>query len=519
MPFSNKIETDRFKTYSLVVFLLLVLINSINSLIGYHPDQHYQIIEFANFKLGRIEASEVAWEYHYQERQGLQPFLIYVYLKVLYALGISDPVKLTQILRVITGLFFTFCLTRFINSTLHLFKPAFQKAYIASSYFFWFIPCYYVHFASETFAQSLMLLGCAFLLSDRNTQGQLVLIGLLFGLAFFARFQSALTSAILLTGFVWTRQLKWQDCLYLGGGIGLGLSIGVLTDVWLYEDWIFTPYRYLDFQLFKGVVNAFGVSPWYYYLTLLLTSSTLLFGILTYLGLAGSMLNRKSFFLSISVLGTIGVLSIIGHKEWRFLLQVLAFFPFLIVYGLQEFSYHFPPLRKVLFFKPFVALLVLLNLALLTYHSLMNSGILSIQGEALMGAVNRNYFNKPARLFYTQIEYHPYMIRGYDPDAVENPFDQTKIRKWFYQPPRLSDQVITDLSCPSLYADYGDSVRLLYINKAVFLADNARDNLLNQGYQLKAATLPLFVDKFIPEQGNPWVDRLNRRIIYLFEKK
>ena len=79
--------------------------------------------------------------------------------------------------------------------------------------------------------------------------------------------------------------------------------------------------------------------------------------------------------------------------------------------------------------------------------------------------------------------------------------------------------MITDLSCPSLYADYGDSVRLLYINKAVFLADNARDNLLNQGYQLKAATLPLFVDKFIPEQGNPWVDRLNRRIIYLFEKK
>src|SRR5690606_18920462 len=145
------------------------------------PDQHFQIIEFANFKLGKIGDEDLAWEYEYRERQALQPLIAYGFIKTFHTLGITEPIKLTEILRILTGLLMVFGLSLFIKATLPLFRPEYRKVYIAASLLIWFIPCYYVHFGSETFSQLLLLLGCAVIFSNKRTAGSLFLIGLLLG--------------------------------------------------------------------------------------------------------------------------------------------------------------------------------------------------------------------------------------------------------------------------------------------------------------------------------------------------
>lgn len=39
----------------------------------YHYDEHYQLIEFAEFKSGHNKPSDLAWEYHAQIRSAVQP--------------------------------------------------------------------------------------------------------------------------------------------------------------------------------------------------------------------------------------------------------------------------------------------------------------------------------------------------------------------------------------------------------------------------------------------------------------
>ena len=41
----------------------------------YHFDEHFQIIEFANYKLQNIEAKDLPWEFTYQMRSGFHPFI------------------------------------------------------------------------------------------------------------------------------------------------------------------------------------------------------------------------------------------------------------------------------------------------------------------------------------------------------------------------------------------------------------------------------------------------------------
>ena len=85
-----------------VVFFLLTAFFSEGF---YHGDEHFQIIEFAQFKLGKTAQVNLPWEFEAQIRPTLQPVLAMGIFYVCDLISIIDPHTQAFVLRLITSIF------------------------------------------------------------------------------------------------------------------------------------------------------------------------------------------------------------------------------------------------------------------------------------------------------------------------------------------------------------------------------------------------------------------------------
>lgn len=142
----------RFKTLTkfhntvLGIAFIVYLVTAFNSKGYFQYDEHYQIIEFADFKLGLNTPADLAWEFQAQIRPGIQPAICVVAFKILNHVGVTDPYSLSLSLRLITLLCSLTAITLFVNSSLSLIGSDHQKLYIILSYLLWFLPFINVRF-------------------------------------------------------------------------------------------------------------------------------------------------------------------------------------------------------------------------------------------------------------------------------------------------------------------------------------------------------------------------------------
>src|ERR1044072_8735709 len=88
----------------LLIALIVQIITAYFS-VGFHQlDEHFQILEFANYKLGFSPSSDLPWEFRAQCRPGLQPFIAFCFAKSLLFLDIYNPFLLAFLLRLLMGL-------------------------------------------------------------------------------------------------------------------------------------------------------------------------------------------------------------------------------------------------------------------------------------------------------------------------------------------------------------------------------------------------------------------------------
>jgi phosphatidylinositol glycan class B len=72
---------------------------------GYHhPDEYFQIIEFASTKLGRSQTSGLPLEYAARARSWMQPALYVGVAKLAIAFDVQRPLTLLLVFRLVTGL-------------------------------------------------------------------------------------------------------------------------------------------------------------------------------------------------------------------------------------------------------------------------------------------------------------------------------------------------------------------------------------------------------------------------------
>ena len=75
----------------LISSIILILLAAYFSVSCHHPDEYFQIIEFANYKMGGTNLQDLPWEFSNTMRPGIQPFIALVLMKAFDLIGINNP--------------------------------------------------------------------------------------------------------------------------------------------------------------------------------------------------------------------------------------------------------------------------------------------------------------------------------------------------------------------------------------------------------------------------------------------
>ena len=151
-------------------------------------DEHFQILEIANYKAGNTTASSLPWEFHAQMRPGRQPAIAYAVIITCNLFNICNPFVISLFLRLLsaalilltifllTKAFISYSSTQFSKTTLYLF-----------SFFIWFLPYNFVRFSSENWSGLAFMLGLGVLFislySGYATEAYSLLFGEILGIS------------------------------------------------------------------------------------------------------------------------------------------------------------------------------------------------------------------------------------------------------------------------------------------------------------------------------------------------
>lgn len=336
------------------VSLLVLLLTAFFAEGIYHFDEYFQTIEFANYKLGNTDKTQLAWEFNARMRPWLQPFCYYVLIKAFTFFGVTDPFTLVTIFRFVSAVlaWIMIMISIMMFSAYQLYKSDSQrKALVYILALLSFLPFMFVRTSSESLSSSfsmagfgLLMLGSAPLPADNSgykrnySMGLLFAVGILWGIAFEFRYQCALLIAGFMFWLVFISIHPKKRAFLSIGMIILGIMLSVVLctflDSWGYGGFTVAPWNYLYQNIVLGTASGFGESPFYGYIVFMLRNPRRLpfFIILTAGTLLGIARNPKHP-LSWGCVVFFVIHSMIAHKELRFLMNMLIPAIFLTVYG------------------------------------------------------------------------------------------------------------------------------------------------------------------------------------------
>ncbi len=313
-----------------------------------HYDEHYQVLEFCNYKLGLSAASSLPWEFSTQCRGALQPLIAYSFCKTLQLLGLYNPFWVAFLLRLCMGILTWMVTCRLVRLLLPEFLTERGKQlYVGASFLLWFVAYCGVRFSAENIAGLLFFLALSFVLElQTNTKIKRPLavatIGLLLGFVLMLRLQMAFAFIGLGMWLVLYDRLSFSDWVLLIFCSMVAIGIGVIADHWFYGAWVFTPYNYFKVNILQHAAAKFGIFPWWYYISLFFQYAVPPVSmVLLPLFFIGISRQPRHLFTLLTIVFVIGH-SAIGHKEMRFLLPITMAFVFFSCVGIDWLIYKYP---------------------------------------------------------------------------------------------------------------------------------------------------------------------------------
>ena len=220
----------------LIVFILGAIFS-----IGYHwPDEHFQILEFCNYLMGKSPAKDLPWEFHAKMRPALQVYIAYAIIKLCSFAGITNPFNWVFSLRLFSALASWFIICKLCLFLINDFvTETGKKFFILLSLFLWFAPYISVRFSSENFGGLSFLFTIYFLLRyfKEPTQKNLsafFISGLFLGFSFFFRFQMAFAFIGLAAWLLVIKRIHFKAIVLLLSGALLSIAISILFDYFFY---------------------------------------------------------------------------------------------------------------------------------------------------------------------------------------------------------------------------------------------------------------------------------------------
>ena len=339
---------------------------------GYlQADEHFQVLEFADYKLGVTPAADLPWEFRQQIRPALQPALAAGAIQLARAGGLFSPFAQAFLLRLISAVL-AIVIYAWMSRRL---SPDFSdesagRMLLALAILLWFVPTLSVRFSSENWSGLAFVAGLGLLplapTDDRQSALRSGAAGLLLGLSFVFRFQTGFAIAGVAAWLGLQRQLRWTHAAAIIAGGLCAVAIGLAADHWFYGNVVFTQWRYFQANVLQGKAAEFGVSPWWFYLPAFVMAAIPPIALILLL-LAGYGLYRNPRHVyTWAVIPFVLAHVFVGHKELRFLFPMLFPFLWLVVAGWKEWH------SRVTFGKAMktgLALCVTINLIALLFVS------------------------------------------------------------------------------------------------------------------------------------------------------
>ena len=307
-----------------------------------HPDEHFQIVEFASYKMGITPAADLAWEFNARIRPAFQPYLCFHIFNGLNAIGLRDHYAHLFVLRLLTALLTLFAMSLFCYSNLRSFSERHQRWYVGFTFLFWVTYSFGTRFASEAWSGDLTLIAFSLILlfyEGRLKRKSLAFFtaGLFFGMAFLCRFHTAFFAMAIMLWMLFVKKEKLASGFIILAGVFAVVGLGTCIDHWFYDEWICTPWAYFD-SAFIHQRADFGTSPFYLYALILLDFLSPPIGILVFISLIVLLLRQPRGLYAWVVLLFLLVHSLIPHKEPRFLYPVYFFLPVLVMSAISYMS-------------------------------------------------------------------------------------------------------------------------------------------------------------------------------------
>lgn len=342
VSFNNE---NRIVGLFVIISLVLHIWYAVSCVGYYHPDEHYQILEFATLKIPFSSSSvnDLPWEFGEKIRSSLQPYIVVALAKILFFFNIYSPfttVVILQLFASICGWWINVMLQSKVASTLKKSSSRIVLALLVQSMYLF--PLFQSRFSSESLSCSLFII--ALLLTQHEFKGKssehlkYFVVGLILGFSFLFRYQIAFAILALMFWKMISDGISTRNLSLALMGFTVILICGVCLDRLYYGEWVFTPWRYFKVNIIDDKASSFGVSPPWEYLTYILKYLIIPFSILFIAAIIYLILTQlENIYLIIFLVFLTGH-SLVSHKEMRFLFPVLAFIPVILAITLDSIN-------------------------------------------------------------------------------------------------------------------------------------------------------------------------------------
>jgi len=297
-----------------------------------NADEHYQILEFAQYKLGYQSADALAWEFAMRMRPTLQPWLAAGAIRAHHLAGVTSPFAIAFSLRLVSALLAIIVSFELCGRCLPAITSRGGKlAALFLSFFLWGVPTAHGRFSSENWGGIWLAAGLCLFIDALNAEPRSPAparrlagaAGLLWAIAFYCRFQVGFAIAGALLWLFVVRRRSASLGLAIALGLAAGLVANEILDYGLYGSWTIAPINYVWQNLVEGRAATFGTAPWWMisvYVTVALIPpySLALIGVL---GL-GSWLARRDLLVWVAVPFLVAH-ALVDRKDPRFLIPLL----------------------------------------------------------------------------------------------------------------------------------------------------------------------------------------------------
>jgi hypothetical protein len=351
------------------IALVLYVMAAIRSKGILHWDEHFQILEFVNYKLGRMRQEDLPWEFRAKIRPWLQPSLYWCLISASRALGVAKPGAWALLCRLTSAMLGWLSLVAWARLYREWFPGrAARHLALGALVLAFYMPMLHARTSSENLSGSAMMLALA-LLAERTgisgsrslcslTTGRALGIGALLGSAFEFRYQ---VGFMVLGTMLWStfhRRLSRRSSLLVLLGTVAVVAGGWGLDVWGYGTWrCLPPVAYADENIVKGVAASFGTSPWWSYIPMLCDFVGTPYAVSILVCFTVYFVTQTESLLTWSLLPYCALNVVVGHKEMRFLFPLLYFAPTIVALTVQGASERWGTLLRIAFGLSILAVL------------------------------------------------------------------------------------------------------------------------------------------------------------------